>query len=105
MIYVEATIRVAPDKVEEFKKLLEKHLPLAEKYGRKLVGSWETLIGPRIPRQIVNLWAFEDMAHRERYNAVFSKDEELLKSRSRLESLILEETTKIMVPTPYSPLK
>jgi len=106
MIYVLATMRIVQANVEEFKKVFEDEgLPLGAKHGRKLVGQWETSIGPIIPRELIDLWAYEDLAHRQKCQEAMAKDEEFQKFLVKINSLILEETIKIIAPTPCSPLQ
>ena len=105
MLYFMATLRVAPQNVEKFNQVFEEYLALGEKHGRKLVGQWQTIIGPRVPREIIDLWAFDDLAHRQRFLEAAAKDEEMQKVLAKLTTFIVEESTKAMVPLPPSPLK
>ena len=104
MIYFEATIKVAPGKMNEFMEVLSKeYVPASQKLGRKLVGQWRTLVGTL--GEVINLWAFDDLAHMQRFQEAQQKDEEILKIGKRLVPLIAHETTKLLVPTPYSALR
>jgi len=104
MIYLEATIEVVPGKMNEFMEVLSKeYLPASEKLGRKLAAQWQTLVGTL--DEVVDLWAYDDLAHMQRFQEARQKDEEILKAGERLRSLIAHETTKLLMPTPYSAIK
>ena len=74
MIYVMATCRIAPENVKEFMKIFQDEWEWG-KYGRKLAGQWITAIGQRGPREITDLWVFDDLAHRQREQEAVAKDE------------------------------
>ena len=104
MIYLQATLRVPLENREEFiKTLIEEYIPAREKYGMKMVGAWETMIGLRLPREITHLWSFEDLGHMQRCLAV--ETEEVAKAKTRVLSFAVDESLKILGPLPYSPLK
>lgn len=67
MIYLQATIQLAPSKTSEFRTILATAvIPIFEKHGAKLIGSWETAVGNQ--SEITDIWAFETMAHLESPN-------------------------------------
>ncbi|MBI2832642.1 MAG: NIPSNAP family protein [Chloroflexi bacterium] len=104
MIYVMATCRVALENREKFLRTFREEWQW-DKYGRKLVGQWETIIGPRLPREITDLWAFDDLAHRQREQEAVAKDPDQIRVISKLNGMLVEETIKVMAPLPLSPLK
>ncbi len=104
MIYVMATCRVMPENRDKFLKIFEEEWQWG-KYGRKLAGQWETIIGQRLPREITDLWAFDDLAHRQREQEAVAKDPEQLRVIAKLNSLLVDETVKVLAPLPLSPLK
>jgi hypothetical protein len=104
MIYLEATLRVVPGKMDEFMEVFSnEYLPASEKLGRKLAAQWRTFIGTL--DEVVDLWAYDDLAHMQRFQEARQKDEEMAKAGKRLRALIAYETTKLLIPTPYSAMK
>ncbi len=104
MIYLEATLRVAPGKMNEFMGVFEKeYLPCSNKLGRKLVAQWRTSIGTQ--SEITDLWAYDDLTHMQRFQDARAKSPEFAKATEHLMSLIAYETTRLMVPTSLSSLK
>ena len=104
MIYLEAPLRVLPGKMNEFMEAFEKEfLPISNKLGRKLVGQWQTIIGEK--EEVTNLWVYDDLAHVQRVLDTCAKSPEFAEATNLLRSLISYEATKIMVPTPLSPMK
>jgi len=104
MIYVEASIRVVPGKMNEFMEVFEKEiLPSSNKLGRKLVAQWRTTIGTL--DEITDLWAYDDLTHMQRFQEARAKSPEFTKASEHLRALIAFETTRLMVPTPLSSMK
>ncbi|MDO8687045.1 MAG: NIPSNAP family protein [Dehalococcoidales bacterium] len=104
MIYVEASIRVVPGKMNEFMEVFEKEfLPSSNKLGRKLVAQWRTTIGTL--DEITDLWAYDDLTHMQRFQEAKAKSPEFTKASEHLRALIAFETTRLMVPTPLSSMK
>jgi len=101
MIYLEASIKVAPGKMNEFMEVFSKeYLPASEKLGRKLTAQWRTIVGTL--DEVVDLWAYDDFAHMQRFQEARQKDEAIIKAGERLRPLIAHETTRLLAPTPYS---
>ncbi|MFC1981313.1 hypothetical protein ACFLVN_03620 [Chloroflexota bacterium] len=73
---------------EQFTKITnDERLPLGAKYERKLVEAWETHVDPHIPKEIIDLWVYDDLAHMER-------------RRVKSISIISGETLEVIVPLP-----
>ena len=101
MIYLEASLRVVPGKMNEFMEVFEKEfLPASNKLGTKLVAQWRTTIGTL--DEITDLWAYDDLTHMQRVQEERAKSPEFTKASEHLRSLIAYETTRLMVPTPLS---
>jgi hypothetical protein len=101
MIYLEASIKVAPGKMNEFMEVFSKeYVSASEKLGRKLTAQWRTIVGTL--DEFVDLWAYDDLAHMQRFQEARKKDEEIIKAGERLRSLIAYETIRLLAPTPYS---
>ena len=110
MVYVLATIKVEPGKMQEFLDTFwNQYLPLTDKIcaenrvGRKLVAQWQTTVG-RLD-EVVDLWAYDDLMTLQRYREVRLNSEEFRKHGTAIRALISEEVLKVIVPTPHSPLK
>ena len=104
MIYLEASIQVATGRMNEFMEVFAKeYLPASEKLGRKLVAQWRTSIGTL--DEVVDLWAYDDLAHMQRFQEARQDSEEMVRAGNKLRSLIAHETTRLLAPTPYSPFK
>jgi len=104
MIYLHVTLEVAPGKFREFNELMSNGLvPLMEKHGAKLIGSWETAVGTR--DEVTDLWCFDNMGHFEGSLESLIRDSELRSLLPTVSSVITKETTKLLRPLPFSPLK
>ena len=104
MIYLEASLRVVPGKMNEFMQVFEKEfLPASNKLGRKLVAQWRTTVGTL--DEVTDLWGYDDLAHMQRVQEARAKNPEFIKASEHLRSLIAYETTRLMVPTPLSAMK
>ncbi len=55
--------------------------------------------------EVTNLWVYDDLAHLQRVLDTCAKSPEFTEAANLLRSLISYEATKIMVPTPLSPMK
>ena len=104
MIYFEATITLAPAKLREFNQLLEQTIvPLWEKHGAKLIGSWETAVGTM--NEVVDLWCFNSMDHFNEVLQAFIRDPEMRPLWPTVTSIILGEKNRLLRPLRCSPLK
>jgi len=104
MIYLEASLRVVPGKMNELMEVFEKeYLPASNELGRKLVAQWTTTIGTL--DEVVDLWAYENLAHMQRFNEARAKSPAFAKASEHLRALIAYEEVRLMVPTPLSEMK
>ncbi len=104
MIYLEASLRVVPGKMKELMEVFEKeYLPLSNKFGRKLAAQWTTSIGTL--DEVVDLWAYEDLTHMQRFNEERAKSPEFARASEHLRALIAYEEVRLLVPTPLSEMK
>ncbi len=104
MLYLEASLKVVPGKMKELMEVFEKeYLPLSNKFGRKLAAQWTTSIGTL--DEVVDLWAYEDLTHMQRFNEARAKSPEFAKASEHLRALIAYEEVRLMVPTPLSEMK
>ncbi len=106
MIYEHRTYSVLPGKMSEFCEVFGNEIvPLFPKHGAKLIGTWQTAIGQS--NEFVYILGFKDLADQERFWRVFHEDEGFKKyaQSSQREPRVAYATSKILQPTPYSPLK
>jgi hypothetical protein len=82
-------------------------LKIFERYGMKVIGFWETEIGPS-NNDLVYILAFEDLNQRQAAWEAFIKDPDWIKAREESERdgvLVQNVENRILEPTDYSPLK
>jgi hypothetical protein len=104
MIYLEASLRAVPGKMKELMAVFEQeYLPLSNKFGRKLVAQWTTSIGTL--DELVDLWAYDDLTHMQRFNEARAKSAEFAKASEHLRALIAYEEVRLMLPTSLSAMK
>lgn len=103
MIYIHRTTNVIPSKVKEYNKLVVKFMELMDKYGIKLVGSWQTTIGESW--EYIHITAVEDLATLQKNLKALSQDQEYQRLSEEMAHLITRRVIKILQPTEYSPLK
>jgi len=104
MIYLNATLQIAPGKVVEFDRFLGKEFsPYLGKLGAKFVGSWSTLVGSQ--SEVTDLWSFESAGHYEEVMQKIMRDPDALPLINTLNSIVMKETTKLAYPLRCSPLK
>ena len=102
MIYELRHYTIQQGKMNEFvQRFGEIPMKLFEKYGAKVVGVWQTRIGPG--PEVVYILAFDDLAHREKVFDAMYQDEEFLKYAPTAE--VASFTIRIVRPLPYSPLQ
>ena len=97
MLYMQVTGQVMPGRLMELKKLLADELfPLFEKYGAKVVGSWQTIVGT--VEEFTDLYAFDSMAHYEQVMRSMVRDPAWWPTHAKGRSLVSTETTKFLWP-------
>jgi NIPSNAP len=103
MVYEMRVYTLQPGKTAAFQELIEKEaLPVISKYS-KLVGWWSTEVGPL--NEVVHIWAFEDLNHRERARKAQGEDAQLQAFRPKAQAMIVSQYNKILTPANFSPLK
>ena len=102
MIYLMATEEIKQGELDGFIKCLEEYIPIAEKHGMRLVGSWQTQIGT-IP-EVTDLWAFDNLGHFEKVRQAMAEDPEYRSIYPKIQAFVVRETLKIVRPLPFSPM-
>jgi hypothetical protein len=67
-----------------------------------LVGYYSTEIGPQ--NQIIHMWAYEDLADRERRRKALAADPRWQAYRDTALPYIMYQENKILIPAPFSPI-
>ena len=100
MIYEIRTYQIEPGSLAEVEKRFAEAYDYRKKYS-ELTGFFHTEIGPL--NEIVHIWAYEDLADRERRREALIADPKWLAVLPRIQSHIEMMENKIMKPAPFSP--
>jgi hypothetical protein len=94
MVYLQASIKLYPGKVQDFITLLNELAPVVRKHGWKLLGSYASCVG-RL-NTVVDLWELPDP------NAVQAalSDPEMQKYGSRISEIVEDETLALLTKLP-----
>ncbi len=104
MIVEEREYALQPGTVKPWLDFYEKSgWPLQQKYLGRCIGFFQTEIGEL--HHIVHLWAYDDVAHRERARAEMAKDPEWQKFVHGQPPGMISQVVRIMTPVSFSPLK
>jgi hypothetical protein len=105
MIVEERTYTALPGKAKEWLAYYEEHaFPIQQKYLGRCLGFFTTELGTL--NQIVHLWVYDSLAHRESARAKMAEDPGWHKFVSGSPShLLVSQETRILNPTSFSPLK
>jgi hypothetical protein len=101
-IYELRNYRLHPGKVSEWLEHFKTGLPARLKYN-KPVGIWSSELGEL--NRVVHLWQYESLEHRARLRKAFMADTVWKETVGRLQPLMQEMESKILIPTEFSPLK
>ena len=102
MIYEERVYKSAAARRGQFIEFYGKEvIPRLTKYGAKVIGAWETLIGDR--SQVIILLAFNDMSERMKCWDTFHEDSDFNRQRPSLPQESV--TVSILRPLKYSPMQ
>ena len=103
MVYEMRVYTLQPGKVAEFEELIEKEaLPHLTRHA-KLVGWWSSEIGAL--NEVVHLWAYDDLAARERGRKALAEDPALQAFRPKAQALIQNQRNQLLNPASFSPLQ
>ena len=108
MTYEERVYKIMPGRMPDIMNRFTNHaLPLFEKHGIKLVGFWQTVIGPS-SNELVYVVAYDDLSHRERAWNAFMNDPAWMEAKAKSEQngmLVADVANRILTPTTFSPLQ
>jgi len=94
MVYLQATIKLRPGKLQDFVSLLNSLTPALAKHGMRLLGSYASVVG-RL-NTVVDLW---ELPNESALQAVRS-DSELQKYASQINEIIEDETSTLLTKLP-----
>lgn len=105
MIVEERTYTAVVGRAKEWVDYYGEHgFPVQVRHLGKCIGFFVTEIGPL--HQIVHLWSYDNLAHRESARAKMLQDPDWHKFvAGQPKGALISQETKIMVPTAFSPLK
>ena len=101
-VYELRNYRAKPGSVRQWAELMEKVLPVREKYS-KIVGLWITEAGQ--PNEVCHIWAYKDLNHRAQVRAAAVADPEWQAFLKESAPLLDELHSTIMLPAPHSPMQ
>jgi hypothetical protein len=103
MIVEQRTYRVRAGSLRDYLHTYEHEggLALQKEYLGRLVGYFNTEIGPL--NEIVHLWAYDDLADRERRRAALAADPRWQAYAPKIFQFIETQESKILRPAPFSP--
>jgi hypothetical protein len=103
MIYEHRTYRLKNGSVGAYLRLVGgEGIAIQRRHLDQLVGYFTTEVGPL--NEITHIWAYADLADRDRRRAALLADPEWLAFLPKIQVLIEEGTNKILAPAPFSPL-
>jgi hypothetical protein len=94
MVYLQASIKLYPGKLQDFIALLNKLTPVVGKHGWKLLGSYATAVG-RL-NTVVDLW---ELPEATALQAALS-DPEMAKVAPQISEIVEDETLTLMTKLP-----
>lgn len=94
MVYLQASIKLYPGKLQDFIALLNRLTPVVGKHGWKLLGSYATAVG-RL-NTVVDLWELPDATALQ---AALS-DPEMAKVAPQIGEIVEDETLQLMTKLP-----
>ena len=104
MLYLMVTLKIKSGRIHEYLAYQQANLPrFLEQNGVKLVGSWVTTIGEA--NEVIAIHAYRDFEHIQTVANLQAQSQEIQKTYKATSELVENITSKIITPTPYSPIK
>lgn len=104
MIYEERDYRIKAGKLASFVAIYGEYgLPLQKKHLGTFIAYFTTEIGEL--NHVVALWAYESLGDREKRRKAMMADPEWLAYLQRVDGLLEVQSSRILMPVPYSPLQ
>jgi hypothetical protein len=104
MIYLEATVGIVNRKMNEYTDIVAKELiPVYDRLGIKMIGSWRTYIGNS--NDVVVLFQYDNLTQMEKQMDARNKDRDFQKLLPRYQAVTTGNISRILQPNAYSTLK
>ena len=104
MIVEERIYTLYPGKQAEYLKYYqEEGLEVQSRILGRMVGYFTTEVGPL--NQVIHMWGYDSFEERLRRRAELFKDPTWLGYVAKIRPLILSQENKILLPTPFSPIR
>jgi hypothetical protein len=104
MIVEERIYTLYPGKQAEYlKHYQEEGLEVQSRILGRMVGYFTTEVGPL--NQVIHMWGYDSFEERLRRRAELFKDPTWLGYVAKIRPLILSQENKILLPTPFSPIR
>jgi hypothetical protein len=104
MIVEERIYTLYPGKQAEYLKLYqEEGLEVQSRILGRMVGYFTTEVGPL--NQVIHMWGYDSFEERLRRRAELFRDGAWLGYVAKIRPLILSQENKILLPTPFSPIR
>ena len=104
MIVEERSYHIQTGRLPEIVKLYaEEGTPIQQEILGNLIGAFTVDIGDI--STIVHLWGYESYAEREQRRARLQADERWKAFLPKIQPLIHTQLTRMLIPTPYSPVR
>jgi hypothetical protein len=105
MIHSLVTVGVVHGKMNEYTEFVAKEfMPIYQRLGIKMIGSWRASIGSNMDECLV-LFAWESMAQMEKLQDARNKDKEWQRVYPGYQALTTGGSTRLLQPNAYSTLK
>ena len=103
MIIDHRTYTVQHGRMKEFLALFEEFgLPVQLRH-LNLVGYFTSVVGPL--NEVIHMWSYDDMGDMERRRAARDADPDWQSYLKKTAGMVVKQETKILKPTPFSPVK
>jgi NIPSNAP len=104
LIVEERTYHIYTGKLNEVVRMYaEEGTAIQQEHLGNLIGAFTVDVGD--VSSIVHLWGYESYAERERRRALLQADQRWKDFLAKLQPLIHTQRTRILLPTPYSPVR
>ena len=105
MVYSLVTVGVAQGKMNEYTEFVAKEfMPIYQRLGIKMVGSWRSSIGGDSNECLV-LFAWDSIAQMEKLQAARNADKDWLRVYPKYQALTTGGTTRLLQPNAYSSIR
>jgi hypothetical protein len=104
MIVEERIYTIKVGKMKELLSLYEREgYPVQSRILGRMVGFFTTEFGPL--NQLVHLWAYDSLEDRARRRAELFENPQWLAYLEKTQPLVERQENKVLVPTPFSPIR